>query len=77
MNQGVENQNQEMQDRANKVDKLEKQVGQIMEIMAQIQDQSEFSNSTFANSMAEVEINEASTLEGDIEDEVCVRTIQP
>ncbi|KAM2750796.1 hypothetical protein EV2_000027 [Malus domestica] len=41
LNQGVENQNQEMQDRVKRVDELEMQVGQIVEFMAQIQDQSD------------------------------------
>ncbi|MBT0984519.1 hypothetical protein KJ032_26090 [Salmonella enterica subsp. enterica serovar Typhimurium] len=39
LNQGVENQNQEMQDRVRRVDELDMQVGQIMEFMAQIRDQ--------------------------------------
>ncbi|KAM2566100.1 hypothetical protein TB1_008650 [Malus domestica] len=69
LNQGVENQNQEMQDRVKRVDELEMQVGQIVEFMAQIQDQSEFSNSNIANSKAESEIDEATTLEGDMKDE--------
>ncbi|KAM2507934.1 hypothetical protein ACFX1W_030193 [Malus domestica] len=38
---GVENQNQEMQDRVKRVDKLDMQVGQIVEFMAQIRDQSD------------------------------------
>ncbi|CAN2060891.1 unnamed protein product [Malus fusca] len=70
LNQGVENQNQEMQDRVRRVDELDMHVGQIMEFMAQIQEQSEVSNSTLENSTAEVEIDEAITLEGDREDEV-------
>ncbi|KAM2954558.1 hypothetical protein FF1_032822 [Malus domestica] len=69
LNQGVENQNQEMQDRVKRVDELEMQVGQIVEFMAQIRDQSELSNSNIANSKAEVEIDEAITLEGDMKDE--------
>ncbi|XP_070666506.1 uncharacterized protein [Malus domestica] len=69
LNQGVENQNQEMQDRVKRVDELDMHVGQIMEFMAQIQEQSEVSNSTLENSKAEVEIDEAITLEGDREDE--------
>ena len=69
LNQGVENRIQEIQDRTNKVDELERQVGEIMEIMAQIQDQSELPNSPIENSK-EVEIEEATTLEGDMEDEV-------
>ncbi|KAM1568048.1 hypothetical protein ACFX1Z_046525 [Malus domestica] len=41
LNQGVENQNQEMQDRVKRVDELDMQVGQIVEFMAQIRDQSD------------------------------------
>ncbi|KAM1855872.1 hypothetical protein ACFX14_006168 [Malus domestica] len=41
LNQGVENQNQEMQDRVKRVDELDMHVGQIMEFMAQIQEQSD------------------------------------
>ncbi|KAM2750009.1 hypothetical protein EV2_028847 [Malus domestica] len=41
LNQGVENQNQEMQDRVRRVDELDMHVGQIMEFMAQIQEQSD------------------------------------
>ncbi|KAM1056408.1 hypothetical protein ACFX2J_029592 [Malus domestica] len=52
LNQGVENQNQEMQDRVKRVDELDMQVGQIVEFMAQIRDQSELSNSNIANSKA-------------------------
>ncbi|KAM1453291.1 hypothetical protein ACFXTO_002920 [Malus domestica] len=69
LNQGVENQDQEMQDRVKRVDELEMQVGQIVEFMAQIRDQSELSNSNIANSKAESEIDEAITLEGDMKDE--------
>ncbi|KAM2493794.1 hypothetical protein ACFX1W_033969 [Malus domestica] len=69
LNQGVENQNQEMQDRVKRVDELDMQVGQIVEFLAQIQDQSELSNSNIANSKAEVEIDEAITLEDDMKDE--------
>ncbi|XP_050107318.1 uncharacterized protein LOC126586510 [Malus sylvestris] len=69
LNQGVENQNQEMQDRVKRVDELEMQVRQIVEFMAQIRDQRELSNSNIANSKAESEIDEAITLEGDMKDE--------
>ncbi|KAM2468096.1 hypothetical protein FF1_009810 [Malus domestica] len=41
LNQGVENQNQEMQDRVKRLDELDMQVGQIVEFMAQIRDQSD------------------------------------
>ncbi|CAN2060804.1 unnamed protein product [Malus fusca] len=39
LTQDVENRNMEMQNKANKVDALEEQVGQIMEFIAQIRDQ--------------------------------------
>ena len=45
LTQEVENQNKEMQDRVKRVDELEKQVGQIVEFMVQIQEQCELSNS--------------------------------
>ncbi|KAM2860117.1 hypothetical protein COP2_025452 [Malus domestica] len=48
-----------MQNQAKKMDELEKQVGQIVEFMAQIQEQSEFSNSNIVNSMEDFEITEA------------------
>ncbi|KAM1790842.1 hypothetical protein ACFX12_034870 [Malus domestica] len=41
LKQGVENQNQEMQDRVKRMDELDMQVGQIVEFMAQIRDQSD------------------------------------
>ena len=69
LTQGVENQNKEMQDRVKRVDELERQVGQIVEFMAQIQEQRELSNSNIANSKGEVEINEDITLGSDMEDE--------
>ncbi|KAM1709603.1 hypothetical protein ACFX1T_000084 [Malus domestica] len=55
LSQGQENQ-------AKKMDELEKQVGQIVEFMAQIQEQSEFSNANIVNSMEDFEITEAITL---------------
>ncbi|KAM2938082.1 hypothetical protein FF1_037920 [Malus domestica] len=58
-----------MQDRVKRLDELDMQVGQIVEFMAQIRDQSELSNSNIANSKAESEIDEAITLEGDMKDE--------
>ncbi|KAM2391554.1 hypothetical protein ACFX1X_035156 [Malus domestica] len=51
-----------MQNQAKKMDELEKQVGQIVEFMAQIQEQSEFSNANIVNSMEDFEITEAITL---------------
>ncbi|KAM1571955.1 hypothetical protein ACFX10_036782 [Malus domestica] len=41
LKQGVENQNQEMQNRVKRVDELDMQVGQIVEFMAQIRDQND------------------------------------
>ncbi|KAM1000297.1 hypothetical protein COP2_007220 [Malus domestica] len=52
----------EAENQANKMDKLEKQVGQIVEFMAQIQEQSEFSNANIVNSMEDFEITGAITL---------------
>ncbi|KAM2938017.1 hypothetical protein FF1_037858 [Malus domestica] len=44
------------------MDELEKQVGQIVEFMAQIQEQSEFSNANIVNSTEDFEITGAITL---------------
>ncbi|KAM1224985.1 hypothetical protein ACFX2G_044759 [Malus domestica] len=52
----------EAENQANKMDELEKQVGQIVEFMAQIQEQSEFSNANIVNSMEDFEITGAITL---------------
>ncbi|KAM1502914.1 hypothetical protein ACFXTO_028207 [Malus domestica] len=62
LSQGQENQTKRMQNQAKKMDELEKQVGQIVEFMAQIQEQSEFSNANIVNSMEDFEITEAITL---------------
>ena len=56
LNQEVENQTKEMGE-------LNNQMGQIVEVKAQIQEQRELCNSAFANSMEEVEVDEAVTLE--------------
>ncbi|KAM2622709.1 hypothetical protein TB2_027302 [Malus domestica] len=69
LTQEVENQTKGMKNQANKMDELEKQVGQIVEIMAQIQEQSEFSNANIVNSMEDFAIVEAITLGSEIEDE--------
>ncbi|KAM1566669.1 hypothetical protein ACFX11_045918 [Malus domestica] len=51
-----------MQNQAKKIGELEKQIGQIMEFMAQIQEQSELSNSTIENLKEDFEIHDAITL---------------
>ncbi|KAM2354661.1 hypothetical protein ACFX1X_009368 [Malus domestica] len=48
-----------MQNQAKKTGELEKQIGQIMEFMAQIQEQSELSNSTIENLKEDFEIHDA------------------
>ncbi|KAM1006316.1 hypothetical protein ACFX2A_003084 [Malus domestica] len=62
LNQDVENRNKEVQIQAKKTGELEKQFGQIMEFTAQIQEQSEFSNSTVENLKEDFEIHDAITL---------------
>ncbi|KAM1374145.1 hypothetical protein ACFX2I_024738 [Malus domestica] len=52
----------EGENQANKMDELEKHVGQIVEFMAQIQEQSEFSNANIVSSMEDFEITKAITL---------------
>ncbi|KAM1271136.1 hypothetical protein ACFX13_032951 [Malus domestica] len=52
----------EAENQANKMDELEKRVGQIVVFMAQIQEQSEFSNANIVNSMEDFEITGAITL---------------
>ncbi|KAM2530236.1 hypothetical protein PS1_028123 [Malus domestica] len=59
----------DQQNQDKKLDKVMSQMGEIMEFMVQIQEQSELSSSTVANSKAESEIDEAITLEGDMKDE--------
>ncbi|KAM1473921.1 hypothetical protein ACFX2I_030006 [Malus domestica] len=70
LTQEAENQTKRMKNQANKMDELEKQVGQIVEIMAQIEEQSEFSNANIVNSMEDFAIVEAITLGSEMEDEV-------
>ncbi|KAM0995637.1 hypothetical protein ACFX13_005794 [Malus domestica] len=67
LNQEVENGNKEMQNQAKKTGELEKQIRQIMEFMAQIQEQSELSNSTIENLKEDFEIHDAITLGSAIE----------
>ncbi|MCO6517135.1 MAG: hypothetical protein J6586_11715, partial [Snodgrassella sp.] len=61
LNQEVENQTKEMGE-------LNNQMGQIVEVKAQIQEQRELCNSTFANSKGEVEFDEATTVEGEMDE---------
>ncbi|KAM1559969.1 hypothetical protein TB2_031904 [Malus domestica] len=60
--QEVENRNKEMPIQTKKTGELEKHIGQIMEFMAHIQEQSEVSNSTIENSKEDFEIHDAITL---------------
>ncbi|KAM2301642.1 hypothetical protein FF1_032372 [Malus domestica] len=60
--QEVENRNKEMPIQTKKTGELEKHIGQIMEFMAQIQEQSEVSNSTIEKSKEDFEIHDAITL---------------
>ncbi|KAM1804498.1 hypothetical protein ACFX12_030352 [Malus domestica] len=62
LNQDVENRNKEVKNQAKKTGELEKQFGQIMEFTAQIQEQSELSNSTVENLKEDFEIHDAITL---------------
>ncbi|KAM2795894.1 hypothetical protein COP1_007086 [Malus domestica] len=57
------------QNQDKKLDKLKSQMGEIMEFMLQIQEQSELSSSTVENSKEDFEIHDAITLEGDMKDE--------
>ncbi|KAM2841606.1 hypothetical protein PS2_029849 [Malus domestica] len=60
---------QDQQNQDKKLDKLMSQMGDIMEFMVQIQEQSELSSSTVENSKEDFEIHDAITLEGDMKDE--------
>ncbi|KAM0964206.1 hypothetical protein ACFX2I_023057 [Malus domestica] len=60
---------QDQQNQDKKLDKLMSQMGDIMEFMVQIQEQSELSSSTVENSKEDFEIHDAITLEGDMRDE--------
>ncbi|KAM2128281.1 hypothetical protein ACFX1R_008092 [Malus domestica] len=60
---------QDQQNQDKKLDKLKSQMGEIMEFMVQIQEQSELSSSTVENSKEDFEIHDAITLEGDMKDE--------
>ncbi|KAM2526843.1 hypothetical protein TB1_024159 [Malus domestica] len=53
---------QDQQNQDKKLDKLKSQMGEIMEFMVQIQEQSELSNSTVENSKEDFEIHDAITL---------------
>ncbi|KAM1680110.1 hypothetical protein COP2_038640 [Malus domestica] len=61
---------QDQQNQDKKLDKLKSQMGEIMEFMVQIQEQSKLSSSTVENSKEDFEIHDAITLEGDMKDEV-------
>ncbi|KAM2449560.1 hypothetical protein PS1_019653 [Malus domestica] len=74
LNQKVENQNKEIQNQAKKASELEKQPRQIMEFMAQIQEQSELPNSTIENSKENFEIHDAITLRSAMEVEANLKT---
>ncbi|KAM1145982.1 hypothetical protein ACFX2I_037873 [Malus domestica] len=60
---------QDQQNQDKKLDKLKSQMGEIMEFMIQIQEQSELSNSTVENSKEDFEIHDVITLECDMKDE--------
>ncbi|KAM2441941.1 hypothetical protein PS1_023099 [Malus domestica] len=66
-----------MQNQATKTGKLEEQIGQIMEFMAQIQEQSELSNSTIENLKENFEIHDAITLESGMEVGTSLKTSKP
>ncbi|KAM2308065.1 hypothetical protein ACFX1S_030335 [Malus domestica] len=60
---------QDQQNQDKKLDKLMSQMGEIIEFMVQIQEQSELSSSTVENSKEDFEIHDAITLKGDMKDE--------
>ncbi|KAM1157132.1 hypothetical protein TB2_027314 [Malus domestica] len=60
---------QDQQNQDKKLDKLKSQMGEIMEFMVQIQEQSELSNSTVENSKEDFEIHDAITLGSAMKDE--------
>ncbi|KAM2165725.1 hypothetical protein ACFX1R_039842 [Malus domestica] len=57
------------QNQDKKLDKFKSQMGEIMEFMVQIQEQSELSSPTVENLKEDFEIHDAITLEGDMKDE--------
>ena len=60
--QGQQNQNETMLNQAKEMSELKNQLGEIMEFTAQIQEQSELSNSTIENLKEDFEIHDAITL---------------
>ncbi|KAM2609067.1 hypothetical protein EV2_039086 [Malus domestica] len=60
--QGQQNQNETMLNQAKDVSEFKNQLGEIMEFTAQIQEQSELSNSTIENLKEDFEIHDAITL---------------
>ncbi|KAM1156643.1 hypothetical protein ACFX1X_027631 [Malus domestica] len=65
--QGQQNQNETMLNQAKEMNKLKNQLGEIMEFTAQIEEQSELSNSTIENLKEDFEIHDAITLESAME----------
>ncbi|KAM1515166.1 hypothetical protein ACFX10_014296 [Malus domestica] len=60
---------QDLQNQDKKLGELNNQMGEIVEVMAQIQEQSEFSNANIVNSMEDFAIAEAITSGSEVEDE--------
>ncbi|KAM1391234.1 hypothetical protein ACFX2I_018963 [Malus domestica] len=60
--QGQQNQNETMLNQAKEMSELKNQLGEIIEFTAQIQEQSELSNSTIENLKEDFEIHDAITL---------------
>ncbi|KAM3014415.1 hypothetical protein FF2_027124 [Malus domestica] len=65
--QGQQNQNETMLNQAKEMSELKNQLGEIMEFTAQIEEQSELSNSTIENLKEDFEIHDAITLESAME----------
>ncbi|KAM1134528.1 hypothetical protein ACFX19_044345 [Malus domestica] len=68
---------QDQQNQDKRVDNLKNQMGEIMEFMAQIQEQSELSNSTIENLKENFEIHDAITLESGMEVGTSPKTSKP
>ncbi|KAM2715186.1 hypothetical protein EV2_044823 [Malus domestica] len=68
---------QDQQNQDKRVDNLKNQMGEIMEFMAQIQEQSELSNSTIENLKENFEIHDAITLESEEEDDKATAREEP
>ncbi|KAM1695941.1 hypothetical protein ACFXTN_027524 [Malus domestica] len=67
----------DQQNQDKRVDNLKNQMGEIMEFMAQIQEQSELSNSTIENLKENFEIHDAITLESGMEVGTSPKTSKP